>query len=81
MKEEERKVRRWRRRVGVTCELLLAAISDALLQVLQLVSHLLVLSLCLLALPPAGPIAVSISLFLSLLVYLSINLSVRLSHL
>ena len=35
-----------------TCEFFLAAISDALLQVLQLVFHLLILPLCLLTLPP-----------------------------
>lgn len=36
-----------------TCKLFLAAVSYALLQILQLVPHLLVLSLRLLALPPA----------------------------
>lgn len=37
-----------------TCELLLAAISDTFLQILQLVFHLLVLSFRLLTLPPVG---------------------------
>lgn len=37
-----------------TCELLLAAIPNTFLQILQLVFHLLVLSLRLLTLPPGG---------------------------
>ena len=36
-----------------TCELLLAAVPDTLLQVLQLVFDFLILPLCLLTLPPA----------------------------
>ena len=37
-----------------TSELFLAAISHTFLQILQLMFHLLVLSFCLLALPPVG---------------------------